>query len=212
VGSPKRSPKAATEIAAYDREARSVELRSQGLNFSQIAGELDYASASGAAKAYHRALRRRPAQNVDMVRAQESERLEYLWKKTADLIENPTLVHSAIGKTVPDPRNPGEFLIDQSAQIRAIDEYRKLSESFRKLTGADVGTNVNVKVSTPEQEREMQEVQSFLDEWTRGVTSVQAENRTLQAENASLRAQVALLEGSVPAQLVTTDHGLYEKA
>jgi hypothetical protein len=193
----KRSPKAATEIAQYDREARSVELRAQGYNFRQIADEVGYSDPSSASKAYHRALARRPAQNVDQVRSQEGERLEYLWRKTADLIENPTLVHSAIGKTVPDPRRPGEFLIDQSAQIRAIDEYRKLSESFRKLTGADVGTNVNVKVSSsPEEDR-------IVSETIQWVNDLAPKYKALQEENASLRAQVAVLDGSQPAQVLS---------
>ena len=43
---------------------------------------------------------RRPAQNVDQVRQQESERLEYLWRQTAEVLIEPPPVHSAIGKVV----------------------------------------------------------------------------------------------------------------
>ena len=60
---PRRSPKAATEITAADRKAAAVELRARGYTFADIALELGYADASGASKAYHAALRERPAQN-----------------------------------------------------------------------------------------------------------------------------------------------------
>lgn len=187
----RRSPKGPVEVEQYDREARCIELRAQGLTFAQIAEETGYNSPSAASKAYHRALARRPAQNVDQLRGQESERLEYLWQKTADLIEHPTLVHSAIGKTVPDPRRPGEFLIDHSAQIRAIDEYRKLSESFRKLTGIDIGTNVNVHIMNPDEQREWSESMAFIMAVREEAKQVKAENARLTVENEMLRSQLS---------------------
>ena len=117
-------------------------MRAEGCSFQAIADTLGYSDASGASKAYHRALARRPAQSVDDIRMQESERLEYMWKKVAQVIESPPLVHSAIGKVVPDPRpgREGHFLIDERARIAAVSEYRHCSESFRKLTGADLGS------------------------------------------------------------------------
>lgn len=195
---PKRSPTASTELAASDREARTVELRSQGWTFSSIAEELGYADASGASKAWDRAIKRRPAQNVDQVRAQEAERLEYLWRHTADMIENPKLAHSAIGKVIPDPRNPGMYLIDQSAQIAAIREFRLQSESFRRMCGVDIGTAV--KPPDPQEEADYREVV----EW---MTSNADEVVRLRAENERLRDRLASYEtesGQIiwPAEIV----------
>jgi AraC-like DNA-binding protein len=197
---PKRSPAAATEIQQYDREAKTLEMRAQGHSFASIAETVGYSDASGASKAYHRALARKPAQNVDQIRAQEAERLEYLWRKAADLIEHPKLAHSAIGKTIPDPREPGEWLIDQSAQIQAMREYRLQSESYRKMCGADIGTSVNLKVST-EDEASIREAVAY-------VRRLQDQVRELEAENQDLRGQVAALNLAVPAELVGPDPAL----
>jgi hypothetical protein len=158
-------------------------MRAKGYSFQSIADTLGYSDASGASKAYHRALRRRPAQNVDEIRAQESDRLEFCWRKTAEVIERPPLVHSAIGKTVPDPRSPGDYLVDESTRIRAITEYRHLSESYRKLCGADIV----VKDPTAED-------QAALDEAMRYLTELSTRCKSLEVENLALRTQVAQWE------------------
>lgn len=138
---PRRSPKAATEITAADRKAAAVELRARGYTFERIADELGYANASGASKAYHAALKARPAQNVDQIRGQEAARLEWLWRKTADIVEDPGPKSSAIGKIVvfpPGHEKAGEPVPDSSTALRAATEYRHQSESLRKLYAADV--------------------------------------------------------------------------
>lgn len=137
---PRRSPKAATEITAADRKAAAVELRARGYTFQRIADELGYANASSASKAYHAALRARPAQNVDMIRDQESARLEWLWRKTAAIVEDPGPRSSAIGKIVvypPGHERAGAPVPDSSTALRAATEYRHQSESLRKLYAAD---------------------------------------------------------------------------
>lgn len=138
---PRRSPKAATEITAADRKAAAVELRARGYTFERIADTLGYANASGASKAYHAALRERPAQNVDQIRDQEAARLEWLWRKTAGIVEDPGPRSSAIGKIVvfpPGHEKAGEPVPDSSTALRAATEYRHQSESLRKLYAADV--------------------------------------------------------------------------
>ena len=137
---PRRSLKAATEIAAADRKAAAVELRARGYTFERIAEELGYANASGASKAYHAALRSRPSQSVDMIREQESARLEWLWARTAAIVEDPGPRSSAIGKIVVYPaghEKAGQPVPDSSTALRAATEYRHQSESLRKLYSAD---------------------------------------------------------------------------
>ncbi len=174
---PRRSPKAVTEIASFDREARAVEMRAQGHSFQSISETLGYSDASGASKAYHRALARRPAQNVDQVRQQESERLEYMYRKTAEVIESPPPAHSAIGKVVINPET-GEIIRDESVKIRAIETYRKLSESYRKLCGVDIGGKAPEMDETAA--AELREALAYLP--------------AVIADRAELRQQVAELE------------------
>ena len=199
---PKRSPKASVEIAQYEREASALELRSKGYTFSEIARELGFADASGASRAYHRALARKPAQGVDQIRAQEADRLEYLWRKVSEVIENPPLVHSAIGKTVPDPRpgREGLYLEDERAKISAITEYRHISESYRKMTGADIA--VSSKVPTGEYAAQTAELEAFVS----FAQEAAAERNALRREVAELRARLTAYERDelvTPAELVS---------
>jgi hypothetical protein len=75
------------------------------------------------------------------IRAKEAAVLERMAKKVEAVISDPPLVHSAIGRTVEDPRRPGTYLINESVRVAAIRERRLLSESFRRLTGTDLGTS-----------------------------------------------------------------------
>lgn len=179
-------------------------MRAQGHSFQSIATIVGYADASGASKAYHRALSRKPAQNVNEIRQQESERLEYLWRKTADLIEHPTLEHSAIGKTIKDSRHPHGctcggtkdecFLEKQVALISAMREYRLQSESYRKMTGADLTAP---KQPTAEDEREIEEFKTY-------IFKLADDNDALKAEVTSLRRQLEDAYAAVPAAQIVT--------
>jgi hypothetical protein len=201
----KRSPKASTEITAFDREAKAVEMRAAGHSFQSISDELGYSDASGASKAYHRALARRPAQNVDQIRDQESERLEYMWRKVSEVIENPPLVHSAIGKTVPDPRpgREGLYLVDERAKVSAVSEYRHLSESYRKMNGVDLGGKAAID---PEIVGDMQAAWEWAQSLAPRVRELEYQVMTLEAENDHLRSELARYQSGeiVMADVVST--------
>jgi hypothetical protein len=74
------------------------------------------------------------------IRAREAAVLERMARKVEAVIDSAPLQHSAIGKPIEDPRNPGTYLVNESVRVAAIRERRLLSESFRRLTGADLGT------------------------------------------------------------------------
>jgi hypothetical protein len=139
---PRRSPKASTEITAADRKARAVELRAAGYSFQAIADTLGYANPSGASKAYHAALRERPAQNVDQLRAEAQSRYEYLLAAAVRQIQEPGPRVSAIGKlaTFP-PGHPreGELVEDESIRNRGIESARKVINDYARITGVDTG-------------------------------------------------------------------------
>jgi hypothetical protein len=190
-------------INAAEKRQRVVDARFAGNSWSKVAEISGYSCAESAMRAFSQAMRDKPAQNADEVRAQETERIEYLWSKVAEVVERPPLVHSAIGKTVPDPRTPGAFLVDERAKISAITEYRRLSESYRKLCGADIG-GANAPDPTPDSEL------IELHQWARNlaprVKQLTTENLTLGAENADLRRQLAEWEnGSVTVAEVVAE-------
>lgn len=60
---------AQTDLNAVQREAQAFKLRAQGYAFDEIAEQCGYVNASGAYKAYKRALARIPRQAVEEVRA-----------------------------------------------------------------------------------------------------------------------------------------------
>ena len=153
-------------------------MRAAGYSFTAIAETLGYTDPSGASKAYHRALRRRPDQSVDEIRAQESERLEYLWRATARQIEDPGPRTSAIGKVVMYPaghERAGEPVPDESVRTRAIHEYRMQSESYRRLTGADL---------TPAEK--LAQDQADITEWQVYVSQIVTENAAMKQRLAEL--------------------------
>lgn len=202
---PRRSPKAATEIAQYEREAKALGMRAQGHNFQSIADTLGYADASGASKAYHRALARKPAQNVDQIRAQEAERLEYCWRKTSPVIECPPVKTTSTGFNQYDPRTGPctcggikngpridhspecavKPILDEGKRLQAITEYRHLSESYRKMCGVDL----DAPAVNPEFDTWFADHQKYV--------------AALVAENRNLREQLATL-GSVQAPRAIT--------
>lgn len=138
----RRSPRASTEITAADRKARAVELRARGHTFQEIADTLGYASPAGASKAYHAALRERPAQNVDQLRAEAASRYEHLLAEAMRQIDAPGPRVSAIGKVAvfpPDHPRAGEIVEDESIRNRGIEAARKLINDHLALNGVTTG-------------------------------------------------------------------------
>jgi hypothetical protein len=72
-----------------------------------------------------------------------------LFGKTAEQIEHPGPRVTAIGKLAvypPDHPKAGEIVEDEAIRARAVDNYRKLSDSYVRLTGAALappGTGLN---------------------------------------------------------------------
>ena len=126
------------ELAA--KREQVIRLRAQGLTWAEIADRTGYSDASAALKAFKAAVKEAPALAVDELRAQERERLDILFAATAEQIRDPGPRVSAIGKLPVYPAGhpkEGQIVEDESVRSRAIDNYRKISESLRRLHGAD---------------------------------------------------------------------------
>lgn len=70
------------------------------------------------------------------IRAKEAATLERLSKDAEKVIASPPEMHSAIGKIILDSQ--GHPVLNEGVRIAAIRERRLLSESYRRLTGADL--------------------------------------------------------------------------
>jgi hypothetical protein len=173
-----------TRIAAAEKREAVVNARFAGNTWSKVAEIAGYSCAESAQRAFSQAMKDKPAANAEEIRAQESERIEYLWSKVAEVVENPPLVHSAIGKTVPDPRFPGKWLVDERAKVSAISEYRHLSESYRKLTGCDLGMRAQAS----------DEGQKMMDQYLEVLREAYAERDAAQAEVQASQVEVSRLQ------------------
>jgi hypothetical protein len=148
-----RTPKNLPEI--QDKRAAVVQLRAQGHTWDQIATAVGYANGSGAFKAWKIAIKQHPDLAVDEIRAQEKSRLEQMDSVMAEIVTNPPIRATSIGRVMWDPRSctcsvrgdskrdhaddcQVQPVLDASAVIRASAERRALGESLRRLTNADL--------------------------------------------------------------------------
>ena len=130
----RRTPANLPEI--QDKRAAVIRLRAEGRTWQQVADLAGYSTASGALKAWRKAIQQKPDLAVTEIRAAERERLEQMDATLADIIANPPVQHSAIGKVVIDPRT-GEPALNPVPVIAALRERRQVGESYRRLVGAD---------------------------------------------------------------------------
>lgn len=128
--------------AVQEKRARVVELRSHGLTWDAIAAEVGYSNASSASKAWHRAIQARPDMAVDKIRAEAATRYEYLFAEAVRQIEQPGPRVGATSKVAVWPSGhprAGEIVEDESIRARAIDNARKATGDYVRLTGAELG-------------------------------------------------------------------------
>lgn len=156
-------------VTTAELKAEVVKVRSAGHSFAEVARRIPGVyDASHASKLYRQALADVPADGVHEIRAQELTRMESMDTYLAGIIENPPAALTAAGKIVYQPGTEryamnddgtifldkrynrpviigGDPVVDQSVVIRAISERRKISESYRKMTGADEPAQVTIR-------------------------------------------------------------------
>lgn len=127
------------ETAERDRQA--AELFDQGLTYQEIANELGYNNKSTAIRAVRRAVSDVVKEAGEAVLKTQISRLEYLYGKAVEILEGDHAVVSH-GRIVKD--DEGNTLQDTAPKLAAIREARASLESFRKLTGLDQPSKVNL--------------------------------------------------------------------
>lgn len=107
-------------LNAVDKQARALELLKEGKTYDQIAGQLGYASRSGAHKAVSTALQKTIQEPADELRTLHRIRLQAMWDA----------IWWAVAKGDP----------------QAIDRALKIMERESKLLGLDMPVRIDVNI------------------------------------------------------------------
>lgn len=118
------------------KDARAVQLRTQGMSLDQIAAELGYRHAASAWKAISRALAMVPAASVSEYRELQNRQLDYMTATALEMLLNPHPLVTQSGRLVKDPVT-GEPLEDPAVKARALDTLLKIAARRAKLLGLD---------------------------------------------------------------------------
>lgn len=142
-GLTQRQPAARKKAA--DREAAAVRLWVTGMSLSQIADRVGYKGATGAKTAIDRALRRIPDEAADEARRKMAMQLAELELATFRIMTNPNpLTDKGKAITVEQRAADGTVtrvgLVDQNAQLKAVQTFVRVQESQRKLLGLDAAS------------------------------------------------------------------------
>lgn len=130
-----------------ERDAQACRLRTRGESYDQIARALGFRDRSGARRAVQRALVVTRQEPADELRALELERLDDLTRHLQQVLATRHFVHTQGGKVVRHPET-GTPLTDTGPVIQAALALLRVSESRRKLTGADEPAKQRVQVIT----------------------------------------------------------------
>lgn len=125
---------------AVARDAHAAELFGQSWTYQEIADELGITKSS-AIKAVQRAMRDVVKGPGEKALAIHIDRLEYLYDKAIEILEDEHVVVSH-GRIVKD--DAGQPIADSGPKLAALREARATLESFRKLTGLDQPAKVNL--------------------------------------------------------------------
>lgn len=144
-----RKPNRAS-IEAQDKVTRALELRRDYWTWERIAQECGYTSKEVAYVAAKQEMARRQEtlnETIDDYREREVTRLEMAGAEVLRVMRNKHLVVSN-GKVVfHGPEGQETELIDDGPVLAAVDRLVKVSESLRKLLGADAATKTEAQVN-----------------------------------------------------------------
>jgi len=146
-------------IEATDTERRSLELRIGGASFDEIAKEIGYDTASGAWKAYQRALKATLQEPAAELRRLECERLDRLFRKMYEI---------AVNKGSPRHAEVALKAMEQRAKLLGLDAPARhrvnidqvIDQEIRRLEGelaANDPTSADAGVGVPGQPGEARE-------------------------------------------------------
>jgi hypothetical protein len=186
-------------LTAAEKRAKVVDARSAGNTWARCAEISGYSSPESAMRAFNTACAMMPQQNIDELIAGETARLESCDQVLADIISDPPIKTTSIGRTQWDPRSctcdvkagttrdhagscTVQPVLDQHAVISAIKERRLVGESLRRMRGAD-----RPQTQTPDDMALTEEAAAYLRE-------VADRNTVLTARVGELEARLRMYE------------------
>ncbi len=161
-----KSGKFIAQLDTAERDAEAARLRVRGQTYQQIADALGYTSEGTAHTAVQRAMKAKPAEVADDVRALEVARLDDLYARALVVAEREHLAHGngrVVYEECPGVRHKGhvEFghrvdregnaagcrglpVLDDGPLLAAIDRLIKIQDRRAKLLGLDAPTRHSV--------------------------------------------------------------------
>ena len=127
------------EAVARDAEAARLYYEEK-LTYREIAEHFGWKYHTSALDAVNRALRD-AAEPAKGIRERRERELQFLWDAAMDIFNNHHVVVSN-GRVV---ELDGEPIQDDGPRLQAVEQLRKINESWRKLDGTDAPSRVSVE-------------------------------------------------------------------
>lgn len=137
-------------IEAQEKVTRALELRRDYRTWEQIARECGYSSAAVAYTAARQEMARRQEtlhETIDDYREKELSRLEMAGAEVLRVMRNKHLVVSNGRVVFHGPEGQETELVDDGPVLAAVNTLVKVSESIRKLIGADAASKTEAQVN-----------------------------------------------------------------
>lgn len=138
-------------VATVELERQVFEMRKRAASFQEIADALGVGKTT-VLKAFHRECERRPAADVETVRLMEGERLELAYRTVLEVLTSRQPLFSQSGRQlfaeVPRRDDPSVMervpVYDHDLRVKAAGQVVRISESIRRLNGADSAVKFEV--------------------------------------------------------------------
>jgi hypothetical protein len=168
----------ASRLQAAQKVRRALQLRTEGYTWPQVAEQVGYSSAQHACRAVTDYFKKVPSEDADSLRATETEHLMMLRREAMALLRATQYVVSAKGDLVRD--DDGRLVQDIQHRDRAINTLVRISESLRRLHGADQPARLAVTI---EEEIAIDaDIDVFISEMTNSAVAVTAPEGMFVAE------------------------------
>jgi hypothetical protein len=188
-------------VTTTEKYMKVIDLRKAGLTFEEIAERTGYESRSGAKMAFDAAVKYWGHESVTELRVIENERVEDLWRRTYQMLEDPTL-------TLPQ-------------SLRIMETALKVTESKRKLHGLDAprqleisgqdGDEIKTDVGTILKERLQELHDRYVESTVEPPTEPSGATADGQGTNTHETPQKALTEHSGASETPDIDPDPLEK-
>jgi hypothetical protein len=133
------------KIAYAQKIARAAEMRDQGYPWDEVARAFGWSNADSAGRAVRSYFAKHPSLDVEAVREEEERQLQTLRREAWKSYKTVQFAVSSRGLVTDDEGLP---VVDYSHKDRALNTLLRISESRRRLHGADRPVRVAIETET----------------------------------------------------------------